>query len=68
MKKPTRRTDTSVWYFVAATFVFAAPMLFFRDATIAWLPLVALGAGLGIFVLGVRVFMRERRAARAEKR
>lgn len=58
--------ETAVWYFVAATLIFAAPMIFFRDANLPWLPLVALGVGLGVFGLGVRVFRKERRVALAK--
>lgn len=41
----------AVWYFIAATFVFASTAVFFQDAS-TWLRIVTLVIGLVLVVLG----------------
>lgn len=67
MASQGKAPETAVWYFVAATHVFAGPLLFFRDADLPWLPLVSLGVGLGLFVLGVRAMRKERHRSRTKR-
>lgn len=64
MANSTRTPQTSVWYFVGATFIFSSPELFFRDFDRPWLPLVAYGLGLVVFVTGTVVLVREQRQHR----
>lgn len=65
MASSTQTPQTSVWYFVAATFIFASRALFFRDFDPPWLPFVTYGLGLVVFVTGVVVFVREERQRRS---
>lgn len=57
----TTTPQVAVWYFVAATFVFAAPVLFFRDNDTLWMPIVTLIVGFALVVLGGIQFSRELR-------
>ena len=41
----------SIWYFVGATFIFAAPALFFPDAEL-WVRIILLAAGCLAIVAG----------------
>jgi 4-hydroxybenzoate polyprenyltransferase len=65
----TSRTseETSVWYFVGATFILISPALFFRDLNSPWLTFGTIVAGLVLMALGFRVMAREREAARAAR-
>jgi len=55
---PASRTDTSVWYFVGATFLFAGPMVFgFDDG--GFLRILTFVLGAVVFVCGAIVFRRE---------
>lgn len=54
MNTPVDTTDTpqiAVWYFVAATFIFAAPALFLTDADM-WVRIALLAAGFLTIVAG----------------
>jgi 4-hydroxybenzoate polyprenyltransferase len=65
----TSRTseETSVWYFVGATFILISPALFFRDLNSPWLTFGTIVAGLVLMALGFRVMAREREAARSAR-
>lgn len=65
MASSTQTPETSVWYFVGATFIFSSPALFFRDSALPWLPFVTYGLGLVVFVTGIVVFVREQRQRRS---
>ncbi|MET0297220.1 MAG: hypothetical protein ABW024_07450 [Microbacterium sp.] len=41
----------AIWYFVGATFVFAAPVIFFPDAGV-WLRIATLALGFALIVVG----------------
>jgi hypothetical protein len=59
----SRATEqTSVWYFVGATFIFVSPSLFFRDLNSPWLTFGTIAVGLVVMAAGFRVMARERRA------
>lgn len=55
--------QTSVWYFVGATFIFASPILFFRGVDSMWWSIGTLAVGFVVMAAGFRVMARERRAA-----
>lgn len=59
--------QVAVWYFVAATFVFASTELFFTDPE-PWLRISALVFGFGLVVAGGLQLGRELRARRGKKR
>jgi hypothetical protein len=48
---PSSAGGVSVWYFIAATFAFAAPALLFSGADL-WLRVVLLAVGLALMVAG----------------
>lgn len=54
----------AVWFFIGATFVFAAPVIFFPDAPF-WLRLVTLGLGMLLVIGGGVQLGREIRGRRA---
>lgn len=64
MNDRNHRPQTAVWYFVAATFIFAAPQLFFRDAAGPWLLPLAMAVGFGVFACGVAVLVYELQGGR----
>ncbi|MGF3055588.1 hypothetical protein [Microbacterium sp. YY-01] len=57
MSKETQ-PQVAVWFFVAATFVFASTSLFFPDAE-TWLRITTVVAGLVLVVLGGIQLSRE---------
>jgi hypothetical protein len=65
MPEQTSTPHTAVWYFIGATFIFAAPTIFFRDADLPWLLVAALVLGFAVFAGGIVVFVREQRQGRA---
>lgn len=54
----------ALWFFLGATFVFAAPVIFFPDAPF-WLRMVTLGIGMLLVVGGGIQLGREVRGRRA---
>lgn len=60
---PAAPAMISVWFFVGATFAFAAPTIFLGEAEL-WVRLVFIGVGLVLVVLGGVQFGREITARR----
>lgn len=58
--------QVAVWYFVAATFIFSAPVWLLRDGGV-WMPVACVAVGFVVMVLGGIEFGKELRA-RAERR
>lgn len=56
----------AVWYFVGATFVFAAPVIFFPEAP-WWVRLTSITVGLVVTVLGGIQLGREIRQQRTNR-
>lgn len=54
----------AVWFFVAATFVFAAPTIWFQGSAPLWVTIVTLVGGLVLVALGGIRFGREIRDRR----
>jgi hypothetical protein len=54
----------AVWYFVAATFAFASPVILFQGSVELWATIVTLAGGLLLIVLGGFQLAREIRARR----
>ncbi|MGM7677979.1 hypothetical protein [Microbacterium sp. A94] len=59
--------QVAVWYFVAATFLFASTILFFPDADV-WVRIATIVVGLLIVVAGGIQLGREIKARRQESR
>ena len=57
----------AVWYFVAATFVFASTILFFPDPDL-WLRILTLALGIVLVILGGLQLGRELKARKEERR
>lgn len=69
MTAGTPSTQTSIWYFLGATFAFASTSLFFTEPGLLWVRIVMLVLGFGLLIVGGFVFgreMNERRAARRD--
>ena len=62
---PNPPPQYAVWFFVAATFVFAAPVMFFQGSAALWVTIVSLVIGMLLVVLGGIHLGREVRARRA---
>jgi len=57
--KPTPPQQRAVWFFVAATFVFAMPVIVFQGAAELWVTILSLAVGMVLVVLGGRQLGRE---------
>jgi len=57
----------AVWYFIAATFVFASTSLFFPDADL-WVRIVTIVVGLLLVIVGGFQLGRELKGGREESR
>lgn len=57
-------TQTSIWYFVGATFIFGAPALYFPGDEYFWLRLATIVLGFVVVAAGIVVFIREQGARR----
>lgn len=62
---PTAPPQRAVWFFVAATFVFVTPVIFFRGSAELWVTLLSLAVGMLLVVLGGIQLGREVGARRA---
>jgi hypothetical protein len=62
---PTPAPQRAVWFFVAATFVFATPVILFQGSAAWWVTVLSLAVGLVLVVLGGIQLGREIRARRA---
>lgn len=62
---PTPPPQYAVWFFVAATFVFAMPVILFQGSAELWVTIVSLAVGMLLVVLGGIQLGRELRARRA---
>ncbi|MFS0732341.1 hypothetical protein ABC304_10100 [Microbacterium sp. 1P10UB] len=60
---PKSESQISVWYFVGATFVLAAPVIFLPDADF-WVRIVSIALGLVLVVAGGFQLRRELTARR----
>lgn len=67
MTKTEDSPQIAVWYFVAATFVFASTELFFTDPE-PWVRICALVLGFGLVVAGGFQLGKELKARRQKKR
>lgn len=65
MSTKSATPNTAFWYFVAAVFIFASPILFFRDLNMPWVSIVALALGLIVVTLGTATLLREQRQRRS---
>ena len=60
----TPTPQRAVWYFIAGTFVFAAPVILFRGSAVWWVTVLSLAVGLVLIVLGGIQLGRELRGRR----
>lgn len=65
MTSNSSQPQIAVWFFVGATFVFAAPLLFFPEAA-WWARIVSLGVGFVLVVCGGIQLGRELRTRRPD--
>jgi hypothetical protein len=63
---PAEPQQVAIWYFLAATFVFASPAWFGWDMP-WWARVLLLVAGFGLIVVGAVQFAKEVEARRAAK-
>jgi protein-S-isoprenylcysteine O-methyltransferase Ste14 len=63
--KPTPPPQYAVWFFVAATFVFAMPVTLYRGSAELWVTIVSVSVGMLLVVLGSVQLGREVRARQA---
>ncbi|GAA1960374.1 hypothetical protein [Agromyces allii] len=56
--------QTSVWYFVGATFSFVLPSMLLPDGMRLWAQVLGLVLGFALLITGLVVFVREQRAGR----
>jgi len=49
---PTPAPQRAVWFFVAATFLFAMPVILFQGSAAWWVTALSLAIGLVLVVLG----------------
>lgn len=63
--KPTPAPQYAVWFFIAATFVFAMPTILFQGSAELWVAIVSLAGGMLLVVLGGIQLGREIAARRA---
>jgi hypothetical protein len=64
--RPTPSPQYAVWFFVAATFVFAMPVIVFRDSVELWMTIVSLTGGMLLVVAGGVQLGRELRARKVD--
>ncbi|PPF56501.1 hypothetical protein C5B94_03535 [Clavibacter michiganensis] len=50
--RPDTPPQRAVWCFIAATFVFATPVIVFGGSAVLWVTILSLAAGLLLVVLG----------------
>jgi hypothetical protein len=62
---PISPPQYAFWFFLAATFVFLSPTIFFRGSAAWWVTIVPLAVGMLLLVLGGIQLGREVRARRA---
>ncbi|WBU38522.1 hypothetical protein [Homoserinibacter sp. YIM 151385] len=63
-ERPTPAPQYGVWYFICATFAFAAPVIAFQAAAQLWVTIMSLMVGLLLVVAGARQAARDLRSRR----
>jgi hypothetical protein len=64
--KPTPSPQYTVWFLVAATFLFATPAIVFRDSAELWVTIMSLTGGMLLVVLGSVQLGRELRSRKVD--
>jgi hypothetical protein len=64
MSEDKAASQYAVWYFVAATFVFASPVILFQGSVELWVTIVTFAGGMLLIALGGFQLSREIRARR----